>query len=252
MFGSKSKYFFTAAIILMFVVLAFTLFFMTQYNNVHVFYIIKNGEVRITEGSSLSISANEYANNMKLFKFFTTNSAYAMDEDLVPDFLRTVYDFQISASKFNDLYLIYFIVGLICVGSFYLFDNHKRKTYYISNAVVGITAPLTMVIFSIVMLVKNLSLLSNFEKNKEIYQITSVMQDPIYTTKEKDALIAGNVKDVIDKADSVNSTTLLVSIVLISLVAIYFTFLLVFSLLKYKATAKTRKEVIERAVNAND
>lgn len=254
MFGKKSKYFFTAGIILMFAVMIFGLFFMTQYANVHVFYNIKKGEVEINRGSLLTIGGQEYATNQYLFDYYRYSADFPELSNLkdIGAYLRVVYDFQMAASKFNDLYIIFFLDGLICMGLLYLFDNHKRNVYYVSNIVISVITTVEMLSFSVVMLINNLNLLSDFEKNKETYQITSVMQDASITGQQKSSYVSASVEEVYKKASNVNKATLVVSICVICLVAAYFAFMLVFSLLKYKATSKARKEIIERAVNAND
>ena len=254
MFGKKSKYFFTAGIILMFVVMIFGLFFMTQYANVHVFYNIKNGEVEINRLSLLTIGGKEYSSNQYLFDYYrySTDFPELTTVKQIGEYLRVVYDFQMKASRFNDTIIIYFVVGLICVAGLFLFDNHKRNIYYISNLVFGIIFPSIMMIFSIIMISNDLSLISNFEKNKETYQITSVMQDTSITGQERSAFIETGVDAVYEKASNVNAATMYVALALFGIVAAYFTFIMVFSILKYTKTSKARKEVIERAVNAND
>ena len=254
MFGKKSKYFFTAGIILMFVVMLFGLFFMTQYANVHVFYNIKDGNVQINRLSLLTIGGKEYSSNQYLFDYYRNSADFPelSTVNQIGEYLRVVYDFQMTASKFNDLIIIYFIVGLICVAAFHLFDNHKRNIYYVSNLVSGIFLPLVMLIFSFVMIGKDVALISNFEKNKGTYQITAVMQDTSITGQDRSAFIEKGVDAVYKKGSNVNATTMYVAIVIFAIVAAYFVFIMVFSILKYMKTSKARKEVIERAVNAND
>lgn len=262
MFGSKSKIFFTIALVLMFVVLIFGLFFMTQYANVHVFYNKsidpETGKtvIAINAGSNLTIGSQTIS-NLYLFNYmrYNTKGPFAGQYTTiaaVSELMKTVYNFQISASKFNDLIIGYFITGLICVGSFYLFDNHKRNTYYISNLVIGLLAPLAMIIFSVIMIVKDLDLLNNFGKNKDLYQIVGVMQDPNIGGQYKGSLSTKEFSELQANATNVNNLTMIIAIVIFAIIAAYFTFLLVFTLMKYKATSKARKETIERAATAND
>lgn len=259
MFGSKSKIFFTLGIVIMFIVLIFGLFFMTQYANVHVFYSIDSDtrELVINPTTKLTIGSITLSNTY-VFSYLrsdvvlpATLGPFEEVED-VQAVLQTVYNFQMTASKFNSNIIIFFLVGLICVGALYLFDNNKRKTYYISNLVIGIAAPVVMIIFSIVMIVNDLSLISNFESNKDLYKIVGVMQDSSIDGIVRGAYRNKPYEDLLSRASNINTGTMIAAIVLFALVAAYFTFILVFTLLKYKATSKARKETIERAVNAND
>ena len=275
MFGSKSKVFFTIALILMFVTLVFALFFMTQYANIHVFYNKKTIDgvktILINPGSQLDIKGKIFENT-QLFSYLRTSYNYpesigtfGRTDDEIGAFLNVVYKFQMSASKFNDLIIIYFLVGLICVGILYLFDNHKRNTYYLDNVIVGAISSFTMIVFSVFMIVENLSLLTNFENNKVLYKIVSVMQKDSIQKIEKYGMISSQTEvaehadvaaekysNILSKASGVNNTTFVIGIILFSLVAAYFAFIFIFTLLKYKATSQARKATIERAVNAND
>ena len=263
--------------ILIAVVFLAALFFMTNYTHVHVYYTLNESGsladfVRDTE-TSIGFS------NKNLFDYFTkyagvnvvdsTNGTilvngeawaqanqatqaaflakFPQSANFATVYAPIIYDFQVAMSEFNDLIITFAIVAITCFALLLVFANHSRRIYYKSNLYSGIVLPLIVVVFGIIMIVKNLGLMGVFNDNFDLFNVTAVLQDPNLSSLayQKDF-------NYISSLYSCNSTTFIVYTAIFAIIIIYSLFLVVYAVLKYKATAEERAEIIKKAVVEND
>lgn len=168
------------------------------------------------------------------------------------DIFTTIENFRNSLDSFNNLILIYGIVTLLTFAGLLILSNHSRKIYYKSNLFGGILLPLINVIFVVVLLIQGLGLMGTLSdaNNNAVFNVVSAIQNPAVATnvdfaasEETNLLQINNIIS----AFNVNSTTVIVYTVFFVLTAVYNVFLMVFAVMKYNATAKERKEVLDRA-----
>ncbi|MGM9969887.1 MAG: hypothetical protein ACI35S_05770 [Anaeroplasma sp.] len=252
---SKSKLIFIIYGVLFGLVLVMGLYFMTQYANIHIFYVDNKGvPASFAETNGITIGGSSLTNQY-LFDYFKYSSNTFGYGEVDYDLGMKIFNFQSTMSQFNDLIITFVVVGLIGIALFVIFSNHNRKVYYISNLVVGIVVSLTMIVFSIVMIVKNLGLMSNFTENEEFYKVISIMMDSNLEGSIKDLIIDGNIAfdDALSQyASNVTSSTFIVATICFAIVAVYSLFILVYTVLRYKGSTKRRNEIIERAAQNND
>lgn len=262
---SINKWIFFAYGLLFGLIFLFGLVFMTMYANTHVMYTVDgaDGTISILKESSQTIGGTAYQNT-EIFKFYgEMNNKVSWWSSIFGQngltntltLARKVYTFQINASSFNDLIVIYSVIGLIAFAILLILGNHQRKVYYISNLTGGIAIPVFMIIASLLMIFKTIFLLGDFTQNKELYWVTNYASNSDIQNIVKDQLL---LRTDISKADFLNTlgqyneSVFYIAIVLFAAVIAYSVFLLVSTLTKYKATAKKRAEVIQRAVLKND
>lgn len=242
---NKGKFLYFAFGILMFVVLLGSLVYMTQYAHVHV-YFTRSATGAISFAADTE-DALHYSNQI-LYDFFaeTTDQTFASDFN---QYARTVYDFQIDMSAFDNLILIFAIIGLICFAGLLVLSNHSRRVYYKSNLYGGIVFPAVTAIFSVVMIIKNTMLMGVFSKNYELFNRVSVLQNPeLKSAASKETDNIAYLKDLY----SCNTTTYIIFDILFALVFIYSLFLIAYSIYRYKECAEKRSKIIEKAVMSND
>ena len=261
---SINKWIFFAYGILFGLILLYGLYFMTMYANVHVMYLItEDGTIQITSDSSQSVGGTT-PTNKEIWNFFEIarykitwwSGIFGSDgASTATTLARKIYNFQINASSFNDLIIVYSIVGLIAFAGLIIFANHTRKVYYISNLASGISIPLLMIAFSALMIFKNINLMADFTANKELYTVANYYMNTDITSNVKDKLIANEEltkTQFLNSLTDCNSSTFIIGIILYVAVIAFSVFIIVITLRKYKATAKKRAEVIQRAVLNND
>lgn len=184
----------------------------------------------------------------------------------------TIFDDLVSfrglLDSYNNLILWYGVVSLICLGLLLFLANHSRKIYYKANLYGGIAIPLVNVIFAIVLIVMAIVLLGylNDPVNNAAYNVVSSLQNPknipngvyrvvvyytdeTYTTYDAAKTDAANMEYIqsIVKGFNINPATLIAYIAIFSLTAAYNVFLMIFAVLKYKATEKERNDTLEKA-----
>lgn len=241
----NSKWVFLIFGIIIGVVILGALCYMTQYTHIHVYYI-KNSKGVV---SFFSDTENAFGNtNQNLVNFFQYTEDTTFEKDFIANYANIVYDFQVAMSSFNDLIIIYGIISLICFAGLLILGNHNRRIYYKSNLYGGIALPLIPAIFSIVMIIKNTSLMGTFNKNKELFNRVSVIQDLDYLESEN----LNYSVDFLRERYSCDATTYILFDILFAIVLIYSLFLIVVSIKKYKLTAADRAKVLEKAVENND
>ena len=167
-------------------------------------------------------------------------------------FVKFIIDYRDKLNGFNTALLWYGVIGLIMFAVMLIVGNHSRNVYYISNIIAGVVCSLTMIIFGLIMLIKDFSLLSEFNENKEFWKAVSIAQNKgndsevalqytkylMKNPQEIDSYMAG---------DSTNATTLITTMIFIIVSIGYSVFTLVHTIRKYFATKAHRKEVLERA-----
>lgn len=242
---SKAKYFYFAFGILMFVTLIASLFYMSQYAHIHVYY------VQSPTGSHVIARDTEDAlgnTNQLMWDFFeeTSDTTFAKDFN---QYKEIVFDYQQSMSSFNNIILYYALTGIVCFAILLVLSNHNRRIYYKSNLYGGIILPGIVSIFSIVMIIMNTMLMGTFNNNFELFNRVSVLQNP--DTKVDASKQINNIQYLKDLY-SCDSTTYIIYDVLFLLVCLYSIFLIATAIIKYKATGKERKEIIEKVVMSND
>lgn len=73
-----------------------------------------------------------------------------------------VHDFYTFAQKFNQSFHIFTIVMLVLFAVLLVAANHSRKKFYLSNLFFGVTISFTAIIYAIVILFKNGSVMGMF------------------------------------------------------------------------------------------
>jgi len=231
--------------------------FKTQYSNIYV-----NVTTTIDEAGGDSRNSSTKTEQSRLFNLFEKTTASGFVDNNGTEFKHDfnqykhqVYDFQLNLNTVNDLVLWYGIIALIGVAILYIFSNNSRKVYYKSNLIASACFTLTMLIFGLIVLIKNISVMSDFSANSNLYNIVSVMQnqDYVYTAYQlavPDAGITPSVEYLYSNFDCNVTTFIVYDIILIAVMA-YSLFLFILSVVKFNATAERRKE-LEKVVALND
>lgn len=230
--------------VLMGLVIISALCYMTQYTHIHVFYVVDGNSITFlgdTEGPSGK-------SNQNLVDFFANTADTTFNKDFLTEYGQTVIDYQLSMSSFNNLIVAFGIVGLVCFALLLILGNHNRRIYYKSNLYGGIALPLIPAVFSIIMIVKNTLLMGTFNKNKELFNRVSVLQDPNYIDSDNFYCEV----DYLKERYTCNDITYIIYNVIFGIVLIYSLFLIVTAVMKYKNTAADRARVLEKAVKNND
>lgn len=185
---------------------------------------------------------------------WTTTTRY----ELYQTQFKKVDDVRKSLDSYNTLILITGIVSLITFALLIILSNHNRNIYYKENLIGGIVLPLINIIFFLILIINGFSLVSNISNssNNALYNIVSAIQNPVIgynnvslamseeTNLEQIQTIINNFK--------INPTTLLIYISIFAIAIAYNVFLIIFAFAKYNATAKERKEVLDRARMVGD
>jgi hypothetical protein len=253
--------YFAFGLIMAFFVL-FSLYFMTRYAYIIVFYTVENGKHVYNPGSN---GGGGSYKNQTLFRFFNrvfvanSEGQYAAkdgwgidrlfaDRD---DFLNFIVDFRNELNSFNTALLWFGIVGLIMFAIMLIAGNHNRNVYYISNLIVGVLCSLTMIIFGFILLIKNIQLIGRFNDDAKLWQAVSIAQQKGNDSAQTiyiDAYITENKpEEYYAGENNVNSTTLITTMIFMIISIGYSVFTLIHTIRKYLATKAHRKEILERA-----
>lgn len=215
-------------------------FYMTNYANVHLFYGLgEHGEKIAVYDSAHPMG---YSNNF-LYMFFAEGKATGYQTDFGAHYAQTVLSFQDGMNSFNSLIIILEVVSLVCFALLLVLANHSRRIFYVSNLVGGVVLPLVIIVLNVVLLITNLGLMGTFNNNYELFNIVSVLQDPKIQADvyQHDLAYAKGFF-------SCNSITFILFTVLFVIVIVYSALILLHTIIKYKATAEERKNIIEKAV----
>ena len=172
--------------------------------------------------------------------------------------LKKVDNVRNSLDTYNNLILAYGIVSLITFALLIVLSNHNRRIYYKENVIGGILLPLVNIIFSIILVINGFSLVSNISNssNNALYNVVSAIQNPVVGYNNVALALSEEtnleqIKTIINNFN-INPTTLLVYISFFVLTIAFNVFLIIFAVAKYNATAKERKEVLDRARMVGD
>lgn len=280
----KTKLFIMIYLVLSFITLVLALGYSTKYSNMHIYYRINSkGTVVIDEAQEMESGVS----NKNLFTYFAADASQVADDTVedkpfmdeinayykkngtsgnVENFItgaeyngstmaKTIYNFQNSLSDYNQLILYYFIVFIIAVAVLFIFSNHSRKIYYKSNLVVGVAIPAVIVIFSIIMLVQNFSIMSTVNKNFKLFQLVDLLMDRDCTTKMADNLAynyqtKGDISGLMTKGEA--NMTFYIALAIYAIVILYSVFIAVLTIVKYKEGSQRRAEIEERMAQEND
>lgn len=233
------------------VTLLLGLFYATAYADVHVYYNPgENGAVIFGANAGGPISGS---NNSALYSFFSSTKQTSNAEFVglygtsFEPHAQKVFDFQVLLSKTNTNYIIFELVSVICFALLLVLANHSRRVYYKSNLIGGILLPLVVIVLNIVLLVSNLNVMNTFNQNEELFNMTSVLQNSstsVYASQQDYSYIKTQF--------NVTSLSFTLYTVLFVLVIVVSVFMAVYAILKYKATAKDREEILKKAVQKND
>jgi hypothetical protein len=252
---NKSKLILIFYLIVLAILFIFGLFFMTNYQSVHIAYKYDtDGVMSITERSSFT---SETVTNEKLYRYFA--SATDLPEDLTnvkknafgtSAYATQIYDFNKQLNGYNEYIIVASIICLALCALFFVFSNNSRRIFYKSNLIVGILIPLVISVLSIVGIVFMISSISALNANLNLYRATSAMMSSSAGNYIEEALEDWNV--VLANSTNVNSATFIFGIIIYIAVIAYSLFVSIFTIRKYKQTGKEREEIISRAVTAND
>lgn len=260
---NNSKYnkivFFAFGLIFAFFVI-FSLYFMTRYAYIIVYYTVDSNKNRVySEDAGIMSYSNSFLftrlwNGVftKTGDVYTAKEGWGISKTFVDrdQFVKFIVDYRDQLNSFNTALLWYGIVGLILFAVMLIVGNHSRNVYYITNIIFGIICPLAMTIFGIILLVKDLNLLSQFNENSEFWRAVSIAQnkgnDSASQLTYRKYIQTGDVNSYM-AGDTTNSTTLVTTMIFIIISIGYSVFTLIHSVRKYLATKAHRKEILERA-----
>lgn len=258
--------------------------FMTQYRYLRLNYIIETnaatGEERIVIGAQGSLNG---ADQQALFDFIrqldtvdqTTGKTmyedaqaykehheleeirekYVTNGKLNEDIKMQIFNYRKRLDSYNAMIVLLTALSLVSFAFMFIFGNHSRRIYYKSNLIAGVALPAIIAIFNLVLIVMSFGLMSELSGNYYMYNLVSVLQNPLnygYTQIAKSAETnAANLLHIVSAYDC-NSTTFILYDLLFGFVMLYNIFLIVFAILKYRWTAERRAEVIERSKIVGD
>lgn len=236
------------------------LYYITSIANVHIAYTINSAGVVAVNADSEFDSTGVV--NTYFFRYFELSknnltdkysvvSAGAESVVLKYGYADIVRNFQIDISSFNTLMIVYAVIGYLCFAAMLIFSNHSRRVYYKSNLYVGIVAPLVVVVFSIVMIIKNFSLLGTFNQHFDLFRIVSFLMNPDTQDGQKELAI-NNYDLILNNTTNFNSLNFTIATIVFVVVIIYSILLMVYTVFRYKDSTKRRNEILERAANKND
>lgn len=255
-FKNKAKVILLIYLILIAAFIIYGLAFMTMYSNIHVIYKVSEaGEISFPTAMNVQMKSTKASNYFTNLYFNNSNNLPdgLIKGSFVANYAQTVYDYNIALNNYNDYLIVVGIVSLIAVAFMYIFSNNSRRIYYKSNVVIGVIAPLVVLVMSLVAMIISFSVMSGFTQNETLYKTVSILYDTKYQSMSASATLRNMPADeFLELASGVNVVGILISM-LASIVLIgYSVFVSIFTITKYKKTEKERKEIIERAVAAND
>lgn len=242
---SKAKILYIVFFVLTFALLVSAVVYATQYANIHVLFTAIDGDRYVT-----SDSQNEFKEiQTYVFDFFKNTTDPTFEKDFGV-YVPTVIKFQETLAAVNDFIVAAGVVSIICVAGLFILSNHNRKVYYKSNLVGGIVLPLVVIIMNVILIVKNLSLMSFFNENYELFNRVSVLQTRGQTKIDASQSV-DNIQFLKDLY-SCDSTTFIIYTIFCCVIIAYALFMMFYSVYRYKECAERRNQIMERAVNNND
>lgn len=211
--------------------------------------VSENEYLKIIFETDSSESGYKMLNKEETGNKFNKKTTYTIKSD----YFSQLDEFRTSLDKYNDLILWYGIVSLIVFACLLILSNQSRRIYYKSNLIGGILLPLVNVVFSLVLIIQALPLISNINNptNKALYNVVSSIQNPVIggnyvSIAASDATNLTQINTIVSQFN-VDATTLIMYIIFFAITAVFNIFLIVVAVMKYKATASERKDVLEKA-----
>ncbi len=252
-FKNKSKIVFLIFGILIAAFMIYAMSFMTAYSHIHVVYKIEDGIISFPTTSGKIPSTN--VANLYINRYFNNSQsipAGLIGGSFVETYAKTIYDFNNSLNAFNDFLVAVGIVSIVALAVMFIFSNNSRRIYYKSNLIVGVLASLTIIVMSIIAIAWTFTLMGQFNENETLYKVVSVIQNPVNQGQQAYSTLIKPDCDILSMASGTNVIGFVVAMLFSLVLAGFAVFVIVFTIGKYKRTANERKEIIERAVAAND
>jgi hypothetical protein len=146
----------------------------------------------------------------------------------------------------NWLVFYYFIIVCALVALCYLFSNHSRRIYYKSNLVVGVLASIVIIGFGIYVFIQNSMLISGMNENQVLLNAYD------YVCNDSTAAKSFNDLAMVTELNVINSTTIIITDVILALVIGYAAFMLVYAVRRYNSCERERKDIIAKAVSLDE
>lgn len=247
-----SKLIYTIYAILMGVVLIAALFFMTQYRYIRVNYESSWKGITMSSNSQLNGAQQtalwRFFNNKSYTEYFGLASGDFASIGTDIGYGYTVFYFRQALDNFNTLLVWFAVFGFVCVAGLFIAANHSRRIYYKSNLIAGIIFPVAVIVFAIILVVNEFSLMSQLNENYNLFNLVSILQNPVneqLSRPNRDvAVIAGMF--------NCNNLTFILFLILLAIVVIYSIFLIVYAIKRYNGCAKERQSILEKAGALND
>ncbi len=271
-----AKFVITIYLVILALSLLLACFFMTQYNEIHIFSQNdpKNG-ITYSETDIFYVGgpSNDY-----IFRYFDSkrnkdesNPFYEEIQAGTGSIINNEYkdglsyaqfidEYRKDLNQFNESLVVFGVVTIALCALLYVFANHSRRIYYSSNLIAGVAIPLGIGVYSIVMLLNNIGLQGVFNSNIDLFRVTNAMITSEITNKVKGSYMGKPDPEtgktgwelLCEATSDLNDFTFNLTNILFITITIVSVLLVVYTVLKYKATSKRRLEVIERAVQNND
>ena len=164
---------------------------------------------------------------------------------------QMIYDFQLDVSSVNSFIIVIGVISLICFAIMLIFSNQSRRVYYKSNLYIGLAMPLIVIIFTIIGLIRNFSVMGTFNANKDLFRIVSFLQDPEIDVATKSAACS-DYNIILERTSKFGATGFYLAMAAFIILAIYSVLMMVYTVYRYKECAKRRSDILERAANKND
>ena len=240
LFKNKIKLLYFGFGVLMFITLIASVMYMTNYAYIHVYYSLDQytGAVVINAATPKPVTLET---NQLLFDYIAENTNINIDT-----FKFDVYNFQVAMSDLNSFFITFCVIGLIAFAALLICANHSRRVYYKSNIVCGILAPLVTIVFAVICLIRNISLMGVFNANFENFNMVSMIQNPVNIPQ-----VIAKGKEFVTSDQPCNSLTFILFAILFAIIIIYSLVLIVVAIKKYNDTKELREEIIRRAVENN-
>lgn len=251
-----SKAFYYAYGILIAVVIIAGLFYASQYADIRVLFS-KAGEMVTIESDTTD---NLNRTNKYVYEYFENiangdpygfavsgfSSSFGGYSTTTETYATLVYNFQVQLSVVNSLIINLGLGSLVCFALLLVLSNHNRRIYYKSNLIGGILLPVLVVVFMVILLIQNFSVMGVFNKNSELFNVVSLLQGSSQIAASQTQYAA------LKQQFSCTSLTFVLFTVLFIIVIAYSVFMAVYAYLKYKVTAEERAEIEKKAVANND
>ena len=258
-YNKNAKLFYMIFLILGFALLLLSVSYMTQYNDI---FVYKNA-LGVMPGEGV----NSINNNASWATFINNvNGANATIEELKEylgltkgfydngnimstafyesvEIIRNCYE---KLQNVNWLIFYYFIVVAVVVAICYLFSNHSRRIYYKSNVVIGVLASIVVIGFGIYVFIQNTMLISDLNENHTLLNAYN------YVCNDATAAKSFNDLAMVTELNVINSSTIIVTDIILALVIGYAAFMLVYTVRRYNSCERERKDIIAKAVSLDE